>query len=152
MSRAWAVWMYLVSLVPTAFASWFVGGAAIDLANRLPSMRHSSVWVVWAVNIIPAFFAGFFFFLILTGVSVVRRRGDIAPHKVRAAPLYVSSGLLIAYIVTAWRNPDWGFFAQLVEWPCAAFIGGIAGDLVGATMYRRRVRRTEAGGASIPVP
>jgi hypothetical protein len=149
MSYAWAVWLYLLSLVPTAFASWIVGGAAINLVNRFPSTRYSSAWMVWAVNIVPAFLAGFLIFFMVTGVSVVRRHGDIAPHKVRAAPLYVSCGLLITYIVAAWRSPDWGFVAQLFEWPCAAFAGGIVGDLTGAAMYRRRIRRAE-GGAQPP--
>lgn len=142
MTKTGAIFAYFVGLVLTVVLCVVVSSAAIELFNSLPGTKFSPPWTGVVINTVPAFVTGFaVFFLLVRWLFTPRLRRPILTHFVRASPLYVVAGLLLAIILKSWRSPDFGLVAQLFVWPLVALVGGALGDVVAVASYNTRERR-----------
>jgi hypothetical protein len=115
--------------LPVAMLGCLVTLLTISLVNAL-NMKYLPDWVIWALNLVPAFGVGVWGYGSFARRQT-RREAATAPttgHLGRAAPLYVISGLLGAVIAANYRDPGFGLVAQLVVWPLMVTLGGILGD------------------------
>jgi hypothetical protein len=129
---------YLFIWLPVVILGCLASFVTISLANAL-NLRYLPIWVVMLLNLVPAFSCGVWCYY--RDARRARSRADLAApspgHFGRAAPLYIISGVLVAYIVANNGDREFGLVAQFVVWPLMVTVGGILGDaLVGSGSVR----------------
>jgi hypothetical protein len=122
---------YLLIWIPVAVLGGVASFSVLSLSNAL-DLRYLPNWIVLAMNLVPAFLCGVGCYYVAARLERVREGSSAAPtkHFLRSLPLYLISGLLIAYIWSERSDKSFGLWAQLVVWPLAATLGGILGDLL----------------------
>ena len=104
--------------------------SVLALANAL-ELRYASYAIVMTLNVAPAFVCGLVVYRILSrrNGATGARGNAISSRLIRVSPLGAIAVLLQSFIVKSNSDPAFGLVAQLVVWPLAATIGGIAGEI-----------------------
>ena len=123
--------VYAAAWVPATVVATLAEGLAITALNATSAAKSSSTALTFAINVIPAFLTALVVFL---PVAYYLHRGggsgSVSAHLMRASILYGLVAVLAWLLVTSWRNPDFGLFAQLLLWPAVAAVAGVIADLL----------------------
>ena len=121
---------YAVALVPLVVASYAAAGAAFALYGRAPASIQRSGWVAHALNDVAPALAGVGCAVILIAI-LVRARLFLATGRgfaVRTMPWYLLATGIGAVVLRERGSGDFGLWSQVITWPLAALVGGLATD------------------------
>jgi len=121
---------YTVALGPLIIASHAAAGGAFALYDRAPATIQRSSWIGYALNDVAPALAGVGCTVLLIALLVrarvfhATRRGFAA----RTIPWYLLAAGISAVVVSQRGNADFGLWSQILTWPRAALLGGLATD------------------------
>lgn len=119
-----AYFLMLVMVLPGAVFLQMCVLGALQLVGRPPGE------FILAMNIVPAFIAGWLFYTPFASHVTQFNRRQLASwrHFRRCFGLYLTALLLGSFIAVAARSPGFWLIGQLFLWPLCAVLGGIGAD------------------------
>lgn len=129
--------VYAVAFVVVAVAAVAASAGVMDLFHRGGQGAPGDL-EGWLLNLLPSLGVGAAAYL---GLARAALRGGASPHPWRrhlrrSAALYVVALGLGILLLHDGGNPDFWRFGQLVLWPWAAAVAGIAADAMAAARIR----------------
>ena len=139
----WTVtWLYAGAIVPLVLASHAAASVAFVIYDRLPTSIQRSDWIGYALNDLAPGLAGVGCALVLLAILARLRRFSVTVLGFlwRTAPWWLLAAAIQAVVLRERSNPDFGLWSQVITWPLAALVAGLATDALW-TWRRRSVSR-----------
>ena len=123
---------YTVALAPLLIASHAAAAGAFALYDLAPGTIQRSDWIGFAVNDAAPALAGAGCSLLLIAILVRVRlfHATARGFAVRTMPWWLLAAAIEAMVVYQRGNADFGLWSQVITWPLAALLGGLATDAI----------------------
>ena len=132
---------YTVAVVPLIIASHTAAGLAFALYDRAPASVRRSDWTGVVLNEVAPGLAGVSCAVLL--IALLVRWQVFSPtlrgFLVRTLPWLCLAAAIEVVVLKNRGNSDFGLWSQVITWPLAALLGGLATDALWT--WRRAVTR-----------
>jgi hypothetical protein len=122
--------VYFVALFPLVLGSHAAASAAFALYDRAPEGVQKSEWVGYVLNDFAPALAGVACAGVLAAVLVRARKyvPTIRGFLLRTMSWYLLAAVIEVLVIQGQANSDFGLWGQLITWPLAALLAGLATD------------------------
>ena len=131
--------VYFFALFPLVIGSHVAASAAFALYDQAPEGVQKSEWVGYVLNDVAPALAGVACAGILAALLIRARNyvPTIRGFLRRTMPWYLLAGAIEILVIQGRANSDFGLWSQIITWPLAALLAGLATDAV--VTWRRSV-------------
>jgi hypothetical protein len=122
--------IYFLALFPLVIGSHAAASAAFVLYDRAPESVQKSEWIGYVLNDVAPALAGVVCAVLLAAL-LVRASRFVATTRgflVRTMPWYLLAAAIAVLVVQGQASPDFGLWSQIITWPLAALLAGLATD------------------------
>ena len=122
--------VYFFALFPLVIGSHAAASAAFALYDRAPEGAQKSEWVGYVLNDVAPALAGVACAAVLAVLLIRASRyvPTIRGFLLRTMPWYLLAAAIEVLVIQGQANPDFGLWSQIITWPLAALLAGLATD------------------------